>query len=186
MPDPCNFLLSRFRQHEFGHVRILNNTTRDAQQSNCSAEMADEHRQAITKLIDACYAPTSAAGHRPGYEQIWGGTVPMFDIWKRGVNPFDDLRQQCAYMPNTPSSMLFRSTAINAMSNLPHDVIDAFIKNSVEAGMDVFTNFDAHNDPRNHIQVAEGVLKHNLSALLKLIPYHCVDESVRPPTTHAG
>jgi len=33
--------------HEFGHVRILNNTTRDAQQSNVSAEMADEHRQVL-------------------------------------------------------------------------------------------------------------------------------------------
>ena len=74
----------------------------------------------------------------------------MFDLWKRGTNPFDTLRQQVAHMPNTPSSMLFRSTAINAMSNMPHDAIDAFIKNSVEAGMDVFTNFDAHNDPRNH------------------------------------
>ena len=52
--------------HEFGHVRVINNTTRDAQQSNCSAEMADEHRQAITKLIDACYAPTAAAGQPPG------------------------------------------------------------------------------------------------------------------------
>ena len=30
--------------HEYGHVRIINNTTRDAQQSNCSAEMAHEHR----------------------------------------------------------------------------------------------------------------------------------------------
>ncbi len=60
---------------------------------------------------------------------------------------------QVAHMPNTPSSMLFRSSAINAMSNLPHDVIDAFIKQSCEAGMDVFTNFDAHNDPRNHKQV---------------------------------
>jgi len=56
--------------------------------------------------------------------------------------------------------MLFRSTAINSMSNLPHDVIDAFIQQSCEAGMNVFTNFDAHNDPRNHKQVAEGVRKH--------------------------
>ena len=84
----------------------------------------------------------------------------MFDLWKRGMNPFDTLRQQVADMPNTPTSMLFRSTAINAMSNLPHDAIDAFIQNSVKCGMNVFTNFDAHNDPRNHKQVAEGVLKH--------------------------
>ena len=39
--------------HEFGHVRVISNTTRDAQQSNLSAEMADCHRQDITKaLID--------------------------------------------------------------------------------------------------------------------------------------
>jgi hypothetical protein len=116
--------------------------------------------QAITKLIDDCYKPTTLAGQAPGYEQIWGGTIPMFDLWKRGVSPFDSLRQQVAYMPHTPSSMLFRSSAITSMSNLPHDVIDSFIKQACDAGMNVFTNFDAHNDPRNHIQVSKGVLKH--------------------------
>jgi len=39
--------------------------------------------------------------------------------------------------------------AINAMSNMPHDAIDAFIKNSIDCGMDVFTNFDAHNGDRS-------------------------------------
>ncbi len=63
-------------------------------QSNCSAEMAHEHRIQITKLIDDCYKPTTVSGQTPGYEQIWGGTVPMFDIWKRGVSPFDSLREQ--------------------------------------------------------------------------------------------
>ena len=87
--DPAKIL-----PHEYGHVRVLNNTTRDAQQSNCSAEMAHEHRIQITKLIDDCYKPTTVSGQMPGYEQIWGGTVPMFDIWKRGVSPFDSLREQ--------------------------------------------------------------------------------------------
>ena len=72
-------------------------------------------------------------------------------------------------MPNTPSSMLFRSTAINSMSNLPHDVIDAFIKQSCEAGMDVFTNFDAHNDPRNHKQVMQD----RKTARMPLASDHC-------------
>ncbi len=84
----------------------------------------------------------------------------MFDIWKRGVQPFDALRQQIAYLPNTPTSMLFRSSAINSMMNQPSDVIDAFVKLTVEAGIDVFTNFDANNDWRNHSKVAEAVLKH--------------------------
>ena len=56
--------------------------------------------------------------------------------------------------------MLFRSTAINAMNNMPHDVIDSFIKASIGAGMNVFTNFDAHNDWRNHVQVAKSVVNH--------------------------
>lgn len=90
-------------------VRILNNSTRDAQQSNLSAEMADEHRQAMSALINDVYKSIqgeprhppllmlSATNHAcracnpgvPGYEQTWGGTVPMFDLWKRGVHPFD-------------------------------------------------------------------------------------------------
>ena len=142
--------------HQYKHVRVLSNTTRDAQQSNCSAEMAHGHRVKITKMIDECYG----RGERQGYEQIWGGTIPMFDIWKRGVNPFDSLRQQIAYLPNTPVSMLFRSNAANSMANLSHGAIDMFVKVSAEAGMNVYTNFDAHNDWRNHIKVAESVLKY--------------------------
>jgi len=75
---------------ELGAARILSNTSRDAQQSNLSAEMADVHRQAIGRLINDCYLPvgsTSAAATdgdaKPavaasylGYEQIWGGTSP--------------------------------------------------------------------------------------------------------------
>ena len=38
-----------------GSVRICNNTTRDAQQSNLSAEMAHIHRMQIGRLVDDCY-----------------------------------------------------------------------------------------------------------------------------------
>jgi hypothetical protein len=65
-----------------GHVRICNNTTRDAQQSNLSAEMAAIHRIQIAKLIDDCYKDMKGP---TGVEQIWGGTIPMFDIWS-GTN----------------------------------------------------------------------------------------------------
>ena len=37
--------------------------------------------------------------------------------------------------------------------------VDAFIAHSAAAGIDVFTNFDAHNDLRNHGPVAEAVHK---------------------------
>lgn len=141
--------------HRPGQVRVITNTTRDAQQSNCSAEMSDEHRQQISRLINDCFVPHNEK--YPGYEQIWGGTVPMFDLWKRGVQPFDALRRQIRLLPNTPTSMLFRSSAINSMKNQPRDVIEAFIQRAYDCGIDVFTNFDAHNDWRNHEIVAEAV-----------------------------
>jgi len=98
-------------------------------------------------MIDECYAPMKTF---PGYEQTWGGTVPMFDIWKRGVHPFEEMRQMAAVMPNTPASALIRSNGLNSMSNQPKDVVEAFIEQAYDAGVDVFTNFCAHNDYRNH------------------------------------
>lgn len=148
-----------------GVVRICNNTIRDAQQSNLSAEMAHCHRVQVAKLVDACYSKTKGP---PGVEQIWGGTVPMFDsqcqrhtcqplaeqkssqavcsesqcivlllcpslcahcafcppsVWKRGVHPFDGLREVTALLPNTPTSMLVRSNSLNSMSAQPRDVV---------------------------------------------------------------
>ena len=74
----------------------------------------------------------------------------MFDIWKRGVHPFDSLREMTSLMPNTPTSMLIRSNALNSMAPQPRDVVESFVKLSVDAGVNVFTNFDAHNDVGNN------------------------------------
>jgi pyruvate carboxylase len=120
--------------HKPGHVRICNNTTRDAQQSNLSAEMAHVHRMEVAKLIDDCYAKTQGP---PGVEQIYGGTVPMFDLWKRGVHPFDELREMTALLPNTATSMLVRSNSLTSMQSQPRDVVDAFIKACADGGIDV-------------------------------------------------
>jgi hypothetical protein len=76
--------------------------------------MAHEHRIQITKLIDDCYKPTTVSGQTPGYEQIWGGTVPMFDIWKRGVSPFDSLREQVR-MPSAACAVFVVPWIVNAM-----------------------------------------------------------------------
>jgi pyruvate carboxylase len=156
---------------ERGAARIISNTARDAQQSNLSAEMADVHRQAIGRLINECYVPvgTSSAAATDGdakpataapflgYEQIWGGTIPMFDVWKRGVDPFAELREMVSQMRDTPASALIRANAINAMSTQPSDVVHEWVRLAYAAGVDVFTNFCAHNDWRNHINVAEAV-----------------------------
>jgi len=78
---------------------------------------------------------------------------------KGGVHTFDALREMAAYLPNTPISALIRSDALNGMNTQAKDVVSEFISCSAEAGVDVFTNFDAHNDWRNHVNVAEAVIK---------------------------
>lgn len=117
-----------------GSVRVCNNTIRDAQQSNLSAEMAAAHRLQVATMIDDCYSTTKGP---PGVEQIFGGTITMFDLWKRGVHPFDHLRAVKAYLPNTATSMLVRSNSLNSMNSQPRDVVDAFIKHCYDAGIDV-------------------------------------------------
>eukprot|EP00808_Paulinella_micropora_P006935 g52684.t1 len=149
--DPTKILPSGL--HE---VRIISNTVRDAQQSNLSAEMSDEHRQEIAALINDVYKDMEGP---PGYEQTWGGTIPMFDIWKRGAHPFEELRRMSEKLPNVPQSALIRSNSLNAMGSLPKDVVDSFITCAARAGVNVFTNFCAHNDWRNHVAVAEAVHK---------------------------
>ena len=47
----------------------------------------------------------------------------MFDIWKRGVHPFEALRAMTALMPNTPTSALIRSNSLNSMNSQPKDVV---------------------------------------------------------------
>ena len=85
-------------------------------QSNLSAEMAHEHRMKIGTMINDCYKTVKGV---PGYEQTWGGTVPMFDMWKRGADPFDEQREMSSYLPDTPMSALIRSNGLNAMNNQP-------------------------------------------------------------------
>jgi len=81
----------------------------------------------------------------------------MFDVWKRGVDPFAELREMSSHMRDTPASALIRANAINSMSTQPKDVVREWVRRAYIAGVDVFTNFCAHNDWRNHIAVAEAV-----------------------------
>jgi len=98
----------------------------------------------------------------------------MFDIWKRGVHPFDHLREVTSLLPDTPTSMLVRGNSLCSMQSQPSDVVDAFIRCSVAAGIDVMTCFDAHNDQRNHVAVAEATHKYgaHYQAALAFPVYH--------------
>ena len=52
-------------------------------------------------------------------------------------------------MPNTPLQMLFRGQNILGYKHYADDVVDMFVKKSIENGISVIRIFDALNDPRN-------------------------------------
>ncbi len=81
--------------------------------------------------------------------ETWGGAVIDACLRYLRENPFDRLRALKEAAPRTPHVMLLRGQNIVQYTSFPDDVVEAFVRCSAEAGMDVFRIFDALNDPRN-------------------------------------
>ena len=60
-------------------------------------------------------------------------------------------------IPNTPLSMLLRGQSLVGYRNYADDVVDAFVAQSADAGIDIFRVFDALNDPANVRRAAQAV-----------------------------
>jgi len=150
---------------EPGQIRICGNTLRDGHQSLNGglhridllvkgAELLDKIRPADMKF--------------PGNEEIGGGTVVDFPLRFKGENPFRNMEMIASKMPNTPTSALIRSDSLCGYTINPRDVVRAFIKRYAECGIDIFRNFDAYNNVRNHATVAQAVIdagKHYQAAI---------------------
>jgi len=81
--------------------------------------------------------------------ECWGGAT--FDSCMRFLNedPWERLRALRKAMPKTKLQMLFRGQNILGYKHYADDVVDDFVKKSIENGIDVVRIFDALNDPRN-------------------------------------
>jgi pyruvate carboxylase subunit B len=55
--------------------------------------------------------------------------------------------------------MLLRGQNLVAYRNHPDDLVDAFVKQAAEVGIDIFRVFDAVNDERNHERAAKAIKK---------------------------
>ncbi|WP_028403248.1 pyruvate carboxylase [Ectobacillus panaciterrae] len=77
--------------------------------------------------------------------EMWGGAT--FDVAYRFLSedPWDRLLQLRKNMPNVLFQMLLRSSNAVGYQNYPDNVIKAFVKESAEAGIDVFRIFDSLN-----------------------------------------
>ena len=121
-------------------VYITDTILRDAHQS-----------QAATRMRLADMLPALEALDKAGYWSLecWGGAT--FDACMRflGEDPWERLRTLNKAMPNTRLQMLLRGQNLLGYKHYADDVVDLFVKKSIENGIGVVRIFDALNDVRN-------------------------------------
>ena len=121
-------------------VKIVETVLRDAHQSLLATRMSTEKMLPIVDKMD-----------KVGYYAVecWGGAT--FDSCLRFLNedPWDRLRLIRKKCPNTKLQMLFRGQNMLGYRHYADDLVDYFVKKSIDNGIDILRIFDALNDVRN-------------------------------------
>ncbi|NLC46126.1 MAG: pyruvate carboxylase subunit B [Firmicutes bacterium] len=121
-------------------VGITETLLRDAHQSLWATRMNTGDMLKVAEPMDEA-----------GYHAIeaWGGAT--FDASLRFLNedPWSRLAKLRAYFKNTPLQMLLRGQNLLGYRHYPDDVVEYFVKKSVENGIKIMRIFDALNDVRN-------------------------------------
>jgi pyruvate carboxylase subunit B len=131
-------------------VKICDTTFRDAHQCTLATRMRTEDMEWMAPEMNKCGFYSM---------EVWGGAT--FDVAHRflGEDPWDRPRKLKKLMPDTPLQMLLRGQNLVAYRNHPDDLVDAFVEQAAEVGIDIFRVFDAVNDERNHERAAVAVKK---------------------------
>lgn len=130
---------------------ITDTILRDAHQSQAATRMKLEDMIPALEKLDTI-----------GYWSVecWGGAT--FDACMRFLNedPWERLRTIKKHMPNTKLQMLLRGQNLLGYKHYSDDVVDMFVKKSIENGIDVIRIFDALNDTRNIEQALKSCKKY--------------------------
>ncbi len=130
---------------------ITDTILRDAHQSQAATRMRIEDMLPALEKLD-----------KIGYWSVecWGGAT--FDSCMRFLNedPWERLRTIKKHMPNTKLQMLLRGQNLLGYKHYADDVVDMFVKKSIENGIEVIRIFDALNDVRNIEQALKSCKKY--------------------------
>jgi pyruvate/oxaloacetate carboxyltransferase/biotin carboxyl carrier protein len=131
-------------------VKICDTTFRDGHQCALATRMKTEDMEWMAPGMNQCGFYSM---------EVWGGAT--FDVAHRflGEDPWDRPRKLKKLMPDTPLQMLLRGQNLVAYRNHPDDLVDAFVEQAAEVGIDIFRVFDAVNDERNHERAAKAIKK---------------------------
>ena len=121
-------------------VFITDTILRDAHQSQAATRMRTE------EMLPACEYLDKAGFYSL---ECWGGAT--FDACLRFLNedPWERLRVLRRALPNTKLQMLLRGQNILGYKHYADDVVEMFVKKSIDNGIDIIRTFDALNDLRN-------------------------------------
>jgi pyruvate carboxylase len=135
-------------------VLITDTTMRDGHQSLLATRM---------RSIDMIKVAPAYAAHLPQLFSVecWGGAT--FDVAYRFLQecPWQRLRDLRAQMPNLMTQMLLRASNGVGYTNYPDNVVQAFVKQAAETGVDVFRVFDSLNWVENMRVAMDAVLDAN-------------------------
>ncbi|MEG0181300.1 MAG: oxaloacetate decarboxylase subunit alpha [Paraclostridium sp.] len=121
-------------------LKITETALRDGHQSLIATRLTTDEILPILETMD-----------KVGYHsmEVWGGAT--FDACIRFLNedPWERLREIRKRVKNTKLQMLLRGQNLLGYRNYADDLVDRFIKLSLENGIDIIRVFDALNDVRN-------------------------------------
>ena len=132
-------------------IKITETILRDAHQSLIATRMSTEDMLPILDKLD-----------KIGFHslEVWGGAT--FDSCLRFLNedPWERLRTLKKHLKNTKLQMLLRGQNLLGYKHYSDDVVEEFVKKSIENGIDIIRIFDALNDPRNVRKSIEATRKY--------------------------
>ncbi|WP_284265545.1 pyruvate carboxylase [Roseicyclus amphidinii] len=131
---------------------ITDTTMRDGHQSLLATRM---------RSIDMIKAAPAYAANLPGLFSVecWGGAT--FDVAYRFLQecPWQRLRDIRAAMPNIMTQMLLRGANGVGYTTYPDNVVQGFVKQAAESGVDIFRVFDSLNWVENMRVSMDAVLE---------------------------
>lgn len=130
---------------------ITDTTMRDGHQSLLATRM---------RSIDMIRVAPAYAANLPGLFSVecWGGAT--FDVAYRFLQecPWQRLRDIRAAMPNVMTQMLLRASNGVGYTNYPDNVVQEFVRQAAETGVDVFRVFDSLNWVENMRVAMDAVI----------------------------
>ncbi|MDR2770531.1 MAG: oxaloacetate decarboxylase subunit alpha [Clostridiales Family XIII bacterium] len=150
-------------------IKITETVLRDGHQSLIATRMTLDEMLPILETMDAV-----------GYHalEVWGGAT--FDACLRFLNedPWERLRTIRSRVKNTKLQMLLRGQNLLGYKHYADDMVDEFVKKSIENGIDIIRIFDAFNDTRNLESAVRACKKYGAHA------QGCVSYTLSPVHTN--